>query len=845
MKILKFGGSSLKTAETIRQVLSIIAEKKKKADLVVVVSALYGLTDELITFCHSASLSRDLIRSFAEEIAGRHQSLGIALIRSPRILRDYSQKLSELKEVFFQTAGLLMSESSHWNRLKDAILSYGEKFSSVLVSAALKDRGLNAVPVFADQVLVTSGDFGHATIDFVKSSARMNALREAVHEGKVPVVTGFIGSTPEGYTTTLGRNGSDYTATSLANLLHADLVEIWTDSNGILTADPDLYDKAVPLKHLSFREAKALSRYRNDVLHPRTIEPLEYKGIPLLIKNVYQPHHHGTIISFFNPRLDANWLVKSFVFSGNLLKISIISRKIAENQIFDALLDRLFQRLGIPSLVYPHELGADVYVPAEVKEQFILLLGSELVQTGYRIPFQIQISPKNFSFIGAIGENLHTNDQLEKEITGRLYRQTSQVQVRRDGQRPHAMEFFLDDVEPSGVLSLLHDYLYFRRRVHLFIAGASGKVGTSLLRRLEEWQNGENEVELVISGAINSTRMIISDNPIPAGEVLFRLAGGEKKNLDRFIRKISEFQEPAIFIDVTPSEEVARMYEKILLNGIGLVTANKIANASDETYYRQIHNIARLLKIPFYYETNVGSATPIIDLLQKLHGNHEEIYRIEALLSGTLAFIMNQVNEGIPFSAAILDAIERGYCEPDPMIDLAGKDAARKFVILLREIGFPVELEDIPVEALIPEEELLPDRSNLLQVAAARDQHWKIEAENARKAGKRLVYLAVFEPSGFSLRVEKVSESSIWAVGNLSENIFRVYLKDFPDTPLTLTGFGAGIEWTARGVFSDILKAAEDLKYTLSWEEIRTLENLEPKKEREKHRVGSTVLPAY
>lgn len=802
MRVLKFGGSSLKTAASVKQVIKIIKHKKQLNQIAVVVSAFSGVTDQILSAIQTDNMEkRNLILS---EICKTHFNMAEQFLSS-QLFGRFTSEFTNLLHPF--AARISDAENPEIDeRTADYLLSFGEKMSALLIRYILNAASVNAVHVHADECLITDSKFGYANVLFSESRPRVKFLSAYISKGITPVITGFIGRTMDGYTTTLGRNGSDYSATALASLLKADIVEIWTDSDGILSADPQIYSKAKWISRLSINEAKVLSGYKNDVLHSRTIEPLELGRIPMVIKNVYNPHHDGTLITVKQEPQPYSDAVKSIVIEKDLSLITINISEQEENSFLNTIIKETLQRLALPELVYWDHGKYTVAVPEPKKNEFVLLLGSKLFHHGFNWKIGISVSPNTVDFIGLVGDNIHQYVALNQSLEQFFPEQGIQAKPIHLNPKKHTLEY-IGKFGSNPPLEALHSLLFAPEPINLVIAGITGKVGRSLVELLNKSLFISPEIPVNILGAINSTTMVFKPNGIPVENIYDELNRGKERDGKEFLNNCLKTDKQYIFVDVTPAKEIVDFYEPLLLEGIPVVTANKIANSADGFYYDQIRAIRKQLNIPMLYETNVGAATPIIELIQQLNIFPDSVVKIEAVLSGTLSFLFSKLNEGISFSEAVREAIHLGYCEANPLTDLKGVDAVRKLLILLREIGKQLEISDIDVEELVPKDLEFTGNNELVAQLKEMDHVWDEKVREARNQGQKLVYLAVYENNRASIKVKRVSLTDVWANTSFSENVFKIYIKGFESQPLTLIGAGAGPEWTAYGVLKDVVKA--------------------------------------
>lgn len=802
MRVLKFGGSTLKNIASVEKVINIIKHKSQSNQIVVVVSAFFGVTDKILSIIHSNNV--DIKKKTFSEIKNLHLEIAEYFL-PPFQFKNFQTEVTRLLQPLYsyiqQTSSSNIDEKN-----TDFLLSFGEKMSALLIKFILSSYSINAINCNADNFLITDNKFGYANVLFAESRTRIRFIYDYLSRGYLPVITGFIGRTLDGFTTTLGRNGSDYSATILAGLLKADIVEIWTDSDGILSADPKLFSAAKWIPVLSINEAKVLSSYKNNVLHSRTIKPLEFGRIPLVIKNVYNPHHPGTLISVKQNLNYRKKAIKSIVIEKDISIITLTLPEKIENSSLNLLIQETLQRLAVPELFYWTGGRYLVLIPDQKKDEFILELGSKLFHYGFNWKIGISASPDTYNFLGMIGENVEQNYTLRENLERFFKERKIKVEPITVGNKKHAIEY-IGTFDSNQILKELHSYLFKPETIYLVIAGITGKVGSSLVQFLKDKLYIPSDASIKILGAINSRKMVFKEDGITLENINEELHQGKEKDVALFLKECLKSDKPFIFVDLTSAKEIADFYEKFLLEGIPVVTANKLINSSDSFVYTQIRSLRNQLSTPMFYETNVGAATPIIELLQNLSIAKNSIVKIEAVLSGSLSYIFSQLNEGVLFSEAVKHAIDLGYCESNPLTDLRSVDAKRKLLIILREIGKQIDFSDIEVEQLIPDDLHYVNDSELIAQLKSFDPFWKKKIQNAAAHGHKLIYKAVFENEKASLGVQSVPSSDILAHTTFSENVFRITIQGFENQPLTLIGAGAGPEWTAYGVIKDILKA--------------------------------------
>ncbi len=817
MKILKFGGSSLNSPEKLRRVVHIIQAQANQGHVVVVVSALGGITDHLLKIFSQSrfalhSAYRDLTEIFQDHIRMYQASY------SGAIPPDLFMAWEHLKQQAMATLAAWSTQSdAPEGPYRDAFLAIGEKLSARLVATLLSRQGVAAMWIDADSFIRTDDRFGQAEVDFRATQQVILDCPIFQDRYSVPVITGFIGATASGETTTLGRDGSDYTASILGALLNANGVEIWTDVDGILTADPEIVPDALPIPQLSYMQAAELAWFGARVLHPKTIHPLEQRDIPLTIKNTQHPEYPGTRVSRESQTPPG---VRSVVakrqlaemvihFHGNLdfqqilTDIYAITRQISR-QVF-------ISPLGIP------KSGVRILTPLSDQPKFLQKFRKRFhfqIKTG---EIRIRHLPEPLGLITIIGEGLITQLNLPAKIGAMIKPGTSVLTVFSYSNTETHLAFVVADEQLPGLMRHLHNQFFLRvKPVYLAIAGFTGNVGKRLLRMLRKHYHDlktQRGIDLRIIGIINRRSMAWNDRGLPANLFSENFSDAESARWSEFLSFVRLTQRfPVLFVDCTASVEIARAYGELLSHRVGVITANKIANTQSLECYSHLKHTANAGGVPYRYQTTVGAGTPFIRILQQLHESGETIYQIEGSLSGTLSFVFDQLNGGKRFSEAVHLAWQYGYTEPHPAVDLQGTDVARKLLILLREIGIPLELQHIVVESLSPPELASIDSPvTFLKRLAAEDLRWRQRVIDAKRKGKYLMYLATFDGKEARVGVQEIDEetASFWPGGVLNQ--LRIYTARFSEQPLIIQGPGAGPQFTAQGLFQDMLTAIDQI----------------------------------
>ena len=815
MKVVKFGGSTLRGVDRIGEVVNQIRREREQGPVVVVLSALYGVTDELLTTGALAASDRKTAEAQFRKIVEHHKAVGKhwrAFEAVANLAKDLDQLAAEGQALLHRIA------TDGWTLpLQDAFAALGEKFSVRLLAGILNAQGTATRWWDADAgIIVTNDQFGHAEVDQQATQVRVQQFRSE-WEHTIPLITGFIGQAPDGRTTTLGRDGSDYTAAILGSLLHATAVDIWTDVDGVLTADPEVVPDARLISQITYREAAEIAWFGARVLHPKTIHPLQEKDIPLFVKNIARPGDTGTRI--FNGTLKGKPGIRTIVGKNNLAEIVIQFQGMLDH---DHLLSRLFRVFKeVPHQIFLNDLGAPNHgVRLLVKQQAGNALMAKLEDE-----FQAELAARRLSLrrseervalVTLVGTDLLTRLQLPEQLNAILRREVRHARIFSFSNSETHVSLVVPQARFQPIMQRLHDR-FFKHVTSIFvaIAGPTGNVGRELVRIIRQQAPAlkqQYSMEFCVVAGINSRRMVINSAGVdPIGSL--ETSDASPADWERFQDAlVKTSHSPLVFVDCTASTDIAASYAHLLENHIGVVAANKIANTREYAYYQRLKEISRAVRMPYLYSTTVGAGTPFIRIIKDIRQRGEEIQRLEGSLSGTLAFVFNRLNGGVPFSRAVAEAHQNGFTEPHPGVDLQGMDVARKLLILLREAGLRLELEDIVVESLVPEDLLaIEDPRAFLNALPQLDSAWQNKVERAHQANRRLIFLATFDGQQARVGVQEISAADYQRWPSGEGNQLRIYTDRFDPMPLTIEGPGAGPTFTAMGVYRDLVTAALSL----------------------------------
>jgi len=813
MKVLKFGGTSVGSVNSILSVKKIVEAVDEP--VIVVVSALGGITDKLINTSKLASTGDKAYKKEFSDIATRHKSVIEGVVpksKQASVIKKATEILDELENIY--RGVFLIKDLSA--KTSDTIVSYGERLSSLIVSNVIK----NAKLYDSRQFIKTHKQFNKHVVDFDKTNALIEQTFKPLP--KVALVPGFISSSIEdGEVTNLGRGGSDYTASILATALNASNLEIWTDVDGFMTADPRVINSAYVIEHLSFTEAMELCNFGAKVIYPPTIYPVFHKNIPIRVCNTFNPKAPGTYIS------------KEVISKGAKSEKKAIIKGISS--INDTCLVTV-QGLGMVGVIGVNhrifrtlaENGISVFMVSQASSEnnttfavknedaplAVEVLNEEFAPERSRGEIDDIVAEKDLATVAIVGENMKRSPGIAGKLFGTLGRAGISVIACAQGASETNISFVIKLEYLRKALNSIHDSFFLSeyKMLNLFIAGV-GTVGGHLLEQIKLQQKKlmtQNGVKLNVVGIANSTRMLMRREGLDLKTCIKDLKEKGTESSPVLLRdeiiKMNIFN--SIFIDCTSSEKVAELYETLLNKNISIVAANKIAASSSYKNYTLLKDTARKRGIKFLFETNVGAGLPIINTMNNLINCGDHILNFQAVLSGTLNFIFNTLSEDIPLSKAIQMAVDAKYAEPDPRIDLSGKDVIRKLVILAREAGYVVEQKDVKANLFIPQKYFKGSIEDFKKSIPELDAEFEEKRKKLAAKGKRLRFVASMNNGVCEVGLMEVESNHPFYELEGSNNIIMISTERYHDYPMMIKGYGAGAEVTAAGVFADIISIA-------------------------------------
>jgi aspartokinase/homoserine dehydrogenase 1 len=814
VKVIKFGGTSVGTEGSIKAATDIILQYHYNGQkLAVVASAVSGITNTLINTAQLAAQSNEGYQQMLQEIEHKHINLARALLEP----KNQSKALAQLKGLLNELEDLLngvylLKELSL--RTLDLVQSFGERMSCALLSECLLQQGINAHYLDARQLIRTDGHFGSAAVDYATTNSLITDYFDRHQE--LQIITGFIGSTAKGETTTLGRGGSDYTAAIVAAALNATEIEIWTDVDGMMTADPRKVRKAFTLPAISYVEAMEMSHFGAKVIYPPTLQPAFSKKIPIRIRNTFNRHFEGTLISEFSGSND--YLIKGL---SSIDEVALISLEGSGLVGVAGVAARLFNTLAQHqiNIILITQASSEHSITFAVLPQYESLV-KEVVEAEFA--FEIQqgkVDPLSInndcSIVAIIGENMRRTVGVSARLFEALGRNGISVSATAQGSSELNISIVIDRSDLSKALNALHQsfFLSHTKTLNLFLVGP-GLVGDTLLRQIKQqaaYLEEQLSLKIKLIGLANTRYMLFDEDGIDLGcgkDILTEK--GEPSNLAGFSSRIKALNLPnSIYVDCTASKDTVQYYIPLLEANISVVTPNKYANSGRYTDYQSLHQAASRYGVNFCYETNVGAGLPVISALKDLMNSGDKILKIEAVLSGSVSFISNTFKEGIRFSEVVMQAKEKGYTEPDPREDLSGADVARKILILARETGLALEPEEVEVKSFLPDECMNAASVEAFFAELKKADHvFEEQRQQAEAAGKVLRFVASLEQGKALVSLQQVDKSHPFYTLSGSDNMISYTTERYRERPLVVKGPGAGAEVTAAGIFAEIIKCS-------------------------------------
>ena len=811
MKVIKFGGTSVATSDSLKKVFSIIENEEDNS--IIVVSALGGITDILQDFINSKGAnSVDYLKQIEEKHLEVIHGLSKIENQSP-LLSFLKQKLNELETILEAVSTI----DEITKKTISKVLSFGEILSSKIIFEILKERGNDISYIDSREVIFTKYHNNNEIIDEEKTSIAISNNLNLI-EAKVIIMPGFIATDSNNEISNLGRGGSDYTASIMANYTNSEVLEIWTDVSGVFSANPKIVKNSKPIDLLSYKEAMELSFFGAKVIYFPTLQPLIEKNIPAYIKNTFDQNAIGTCISNTGISNEEN-TVKGI---SHIEDISLINFEGSGMVGVPGFSKRFFGALS--------QKGVNVIMITQASSEFSICIAvkeSDAKNAKNLIDkeFEFEISLKkinecqiesSLSNIAIIGDNMKSKKGVSGKLFSTLGNNNINIRAIAQGASERNISIIIDEKDNTKALNSLHEAFFESnsKNVHLFITGV-GNVGSNLIKQISDQKKALEDnlnIKLKVMGLSNSKKMILSETEIDLNNWKSKLDSSDfSSDNDKFLDfSVNQNLRNSLFIDNTANSDITINYSNYLKNGIGIVTCNKIACSDRLEKYLELKSLSRIHNAPFLYETNVGAALPIINTLNNLVNSGDRIIKIEAILSGTLNYIFNNFNKENSFYEVVKKAVDLGYTEPDPKIDLCGIDVSRKILILARESGKEIEFNDVQNQSFLPNESVkTKSKKEFLESLKNNNDHFNKILNKALENNSRLKYVASLIDGNASVSLKEISEDHPFYNVEGSDNITLFHTDRYKESPLIVKGAGAGGEFTASGVFADIIKASK------------------------------------
>lgn len=807
MKVLKFGGSSVATADSIKKVWNIAIEAAKNDKAIIVVSAFGGVTDLLQLAGEQANLKDETYLKTLSLISERHHTGATHLKLSDTAINHLEGLLGQLKNIL---QGIyLINEFS--DKTRDKVLSYGELLSAFLISEMSNIQDISVSFKDSRELLKTDANFTQADIlQPTTDTLIQEYFRSDISQ--LTIMPGFISSTVKGETTTLGRGGSDYTAAILAAALDVKILEIWTDVSGMYTANPKLVAQAYAIPEISYHEAMELSHFGAKVLYPPTIVPLLQKNIPIMIKNTFEPLEGGTFIT--DSSHSKKKPVKGITHLSNIALLTLEGNGMVgipgiSKRLFEALSAVKVNIILITQASSEHSIC--VAVDAVDTERASTAINAMFKYEIASQELQPTIVEHDLAIIAVIGDGMKNHQGISGDMFSVLGNNNVNIRAIAQGASERNISAVIAKKDVTKAVNVLH-YRFFEKQIktiNLFIVGV-GNVGARLLAQIAQQQAyllAHLMLKINVVGLSNSRKMLFDSNGISLDNWQEQLDKGQSNKDDAWFKSICELNlATSVFVDITANDTVAAGYGRYLKQSIAVVACNKIASSNNFSNYKELKELSKKYHTPYLFETNVGAGLPVINTLNNLINSGDQVTEIQAVLSGSLNFIFNNFNKERSFYDVVLQAQQEGYTEPDPRIDLSGVDVARKIVILARESGYEIEMGDIENKSFLSNSGNNADSvPQFLATLKTDEAHYEVLFNKAEENSSRLKYVASLKNGKASVGLQEIPKSHPFYNLDGKDNIVLFYTNRYVDQPLIIKGAGAGADVTASGLFGDII----------------------------------------
>jgi len=816
MKVLKFGGTSVGSAKNIQKVIEIVKNESLSENVTVVVSAIGGITDKLLAAANKAIEKNKNYKNDFESLRLKHVEVIDGLLSGEShettldIVLNHLSKLEKILDGIY-----LINELSP--KTTDKLLSFGELLSSLIIYETMKLHDLNIQLKNSQNLIVTDSNFTNAAVNFGETNENIVTYYDS-NDKIITILPGFISKSELGEITTLGRGGSDYTAAIIASAMNASVLQIWTDVSGMFTSNPKIVKNSKPIKKLSYLEAIELSHFGAKVLYPPTVLPVLSKHIPLLIKNTLAPEDEGTLITHVVENRNPN-PIKGI---SNINSVALLTLQGNGMVGIPGFSKRLFETLAREKI--------NVIIATQASSEHSICIGitdkeSTLAKHVIDKEFENEISlfkidplvvETNLSIIAIVGDQMKSHQGISGKMFSTLGRNNINIRAIAQGASERNISAIIAESDVKKALNCLHERFFESetKQINLFISGV-GNVGKSLINQIEQQKKyikSTLNVKLKVIGLSNSKKMVLDKTGINLNDWESVLNNGKKSGpIDFFEATKSLNLRNSIFVDITASDMVASSYALYLKQSIAVVACNKIACSSKIENYLELKQLSHKYNVPFLFETNVGAGLPVIDTLKHLINSGDKINTVHAVLSGSLNYIFNNFNKSTTFHDVVKQAQIEGYTEPDPRIDLSGVDVARKLLILARESGEMIDMNDIENEAFLPEECMTANSVEAFyETLKSKEVHFQKFFTSAESNQCQLKYVSEYKAGVAKVGLKEIPEGHPFYNLEGKDNIVMFYTNRYKDQPMIIKGAGAGSEVTASGLFADIIRISKN-----------------------------------
>ncbi len=806
MRVIKFGGTSLAGAKRIKTLYDIISQYVKSGEekLPVVVSATAGTTDDLVSCTNAAIQKRETAEYILKNIKKRHESIFTALLQNSTGTSAVEPLYQELHELIHGIS--LVHECSP--RVLDYVLSFGERLSAAYIT--LYGEKLSLPVQFIDSRTMIKTEKRHNGADALYEESEA-LIKSKLNQNKIYIITGFIASSRDEVTTNLGRGGSDFSAALIGSAMSADCIEIWTDVDGFMSADPQLVRDAFVLPQISYEEAMELSYFGARVIHPQTLTPAIKKNIPVYIKNSLNASQKGTLISrqtTHSPHPVRGIACIDGVSMINIQGSGMIGIPGISSRLFGALARRSINIVMISQASSEHSIC--IVIKTVMAEEACSALQEEFVHEINSGRIDTIESKDELTILAAVGEKMRGTPGIAGKLFSALGQNAINVMAIAQGSSERNVSLVVDNKQAQKAVNVIHSSFYLAHRIaNLFLFGV-GQVGSALLQQIRENQNNlieEHNLCLRVCGVANSKKMVLNPDGIDFSTWSEALQNsGEKSDLYQVLQFIQSQQiHNAIFIDATASKEIAGLYPLFLRQGIHVVTPNKRASTMNYDYYRELKSIVKSHRAQYGYETTVGAGMPIISTIDSFLKSGDRIQSITGILSGTLNYLFSNLSAEKKFSTILKTAYDKGYTEPDPREDLSGMDVGRKILILAREIGLSLNIQDIDLRPVIPETMHHMSLQAFWQKLPDFDQEFETMRLKAKEKNRVLRFVGIVQPENCFAKIIEIDHNDELAQIRSTDNIVQIKTDRYQQSPMCIKGPGAGLQVTAAGILGDII----------------------------------------